>query len=36
MTAREFVCIALGEIILAATFGIGVLVGMALSTRKDS
>lgn len=35
MSARDFVCIAFGEIILAATFGVGVLVGMAL-TRKDS
>ena len=35
MTVRDVVCIAIGELLLAVTFILGVLVGVAL-TRKDS
>lgn len=36
MTVRDFVMLALGEIILASTFGLGILVGVSLSKRRDS
>lgn len=36
MTVRDLVCIAVGEIVLAAAFVLGVLVGLALSQRKES
>lgn len=36
MTVRDFVLIAIGEIILASTFGLGILVGVSLSKRRDS
>lgn len=35
MTIGEFCMIALGELLLAATFALGVLVGVTL-TRKDA
>lgn len=35
MTIRDVVFIAIGEVVLAATFVLGVLVGVALK-RKDS
>ena len=36
MTVRDVVCISAGEIVLALTFGLGVLVGISLQQRKDS
>jgi hypothetical protein len=36
MTLRDFVCIAFGEILLAGTFALGVLVGVSMMKRKDS
>lgn len=35
MSVRDFVMLAIGEIILAATFALGIMVGISL-TRKDS
>lgn len=35
MTIRDLVCIAIGELVLAGTFVLGVMVGVALK-RKDS
>jgi hypothetical protein len=35
MSVRDFVMLSLGEIILAATFALGILVGASLR-RKDS
>ena len=35
MTIHDLVLIAIGEIVLAATFALGILVGCALK-RKDS
>lgn len=36
MTIRDLVIVSLGEIVLAVTFVIGVLVGISICTRKDS
>lgn len=36
MTFHDFALVAIGEIVLALTFVLGVFVGMALSQRKDS
>jgi hypothetical protein len=36
MTVTDFAWIAVGELLLAATFALGMLVGMSLVTRKDS
>ena len=33
MTARDAVMIALGEILLALTFGLGILVGCSMRTK---
>ena len=35
MTVRDFVMLSLGEIVLAATFALGILVGCSLK-RRDS
>jgi hypothetical protein len=35
MTVRDFVMLALGEMILVLTFGVGISVGISL-TRRDS
>lgn len=36
MTFHDLALVALGEIVLAVTFVIGVLVGVSLQQRKDS
>lgn len=36
MTFHDLALIAIGEIVLAATFVLGVFVGVSLSQRKDS
>jgi hypothetical protein len=36
MTLSDFVWIAVGEALLAATFALGILVGIALKPRKES
>lgn len=36
MTIRDFVMLTIGEIVLAATFALGILVGVALKKRSDS
>lgn len=36
MTASELVLIAIGQMVLAGTFVLGVMVGVSLATRKDS
>ena len=36
MTLTDFVWIAVGESLLAATFALGILVGIALKPRKES
>ena len=36
MTLTDFVWIAVGEALLAATFALGILVGIALKPRKES
>ena len=36
MTFHDLALIAIGEIVLALTFVLGVFVGLALSQRKDS
>ena len=36
MTLTDFVWIAVGESLLAATFAMGILVGIALKPRKES
>lgn len=36
MTVRDFVMIAAGEIILALTFGLGILVGCSVVKRKET
>jgi hypothetical protein len=36
MTLSDFVMIAIGELLLAGTFALGVMVGVSLSKRKDS
>ena len=36
MTLTDFVWIAIGEALLAATFALGILVGIALKPRKES
>ncbi len=36
MTLTDFVWIAIGESLLAATFALGILVGIALKPRKES
>ena len=35
LTVRDFVMLALGELILMLTFGVGILIGISL-TRKES
>jgi hypothetical protein len=35
MTVRDFVMLSLGEIILSATFAIGILVGCSLKRRES-
>lgn len=34
MTARDLALIAIGEIVLAATFALGILVGMSLMRKE--
>ena len=36
MTFHDLALVAIGEIVLAVTFVIGVLVGVSLQQRKDS
>lgn len=36
MTFHDLALIAIGEIVLAVTFVIGVLVGISMQQRKDS
>jgi hypothetical protein len=36
MSIRDLVLISCGQFLLAATFALGVLVGLTLQTRKDS
>ena len=36
MTLSDFVMIAIGELLLAGTFALGVMVGVSLVKRKDS
>jgi len=36
MSIQDFALIALGEILLAATFALGMLVGCSLRPRKES
>lgn len=36
MTLADFVWIAVGETLLAGTFALGILVGVALKPRKES
>jgi hypothetical protein len=36
MTITDFVMIAIGELLLAGTFALGILVGVSMSKRKDS
>jgi hypothetical protein len=36
MTLSDFVLIAIGELLLAATFALGICVGVSLSKRKES
>ena len=36
MTLADFVWIAVGEALLAGTFALGILVGVALKPRKES
>ena len=35
MTVRDFVMMSLGEIVLAATFALGILVGCSLRRRES-
>jgi len=36
MTLTDFVWISVGELLLAGTFALGILVGVALKPRKES
>ena len=36
MTLSDFVWISVGELLLAGTFALGILVGVALKPRKES
>lgn len=36
MTYHDLALVAIGEIVLALTFVLGVLVGISISQRKDS
>ena len=36
MTLADFVWISVGELLLAGTFALGILVGVALKPRKES
>lgn len=36
MSIRDLVLISIGELVLAATFALGILVGVTLQKRKDS
>ena len=36
MAIRDLVCISIGHLVLAGTFVLGVMVGVSLTTRKDS
>jgi hypothetical protein len=36
MTLTDFVWISVGELLLAGTFALGILVGIALKPRKES
>ena len=35
MSIRDLVLVSLGELILAGTFALGILVGVSLQKRKD-
>ena len=36
MSIRDLVLISVGELVLAATFALGIAVGISLTTRKDA
>ena len=36
MSIRDLVLISIGEVVLAATFALGILVGVSMTTRKDA